>query len=122
MKDSTKIGLVAAFGLGAFIASASSISANESVENWENGKAVYETTCIACHGASGKSDIPGVPNFTKKKSPLSKSDEDLFQNILNGFQSPGSFMAMPPKGGNRDLTDQDILDVILYLREEFEKK
>ncbi|MEE8258794.1 MAG: cytochrome c [Sphingomonadales bacterium] len=88
----------------------------------ENGKAVYGTTCIACHGAKGKGEIPGVPDFTKKKSPLSKSDAELFQNLLNGFQSPGSFMEMPIKGGNPDLTEQDIQDVILYLREEFEKK
>lgn len=89
---------------------------------YDNGKAAYETTCIACHGVSGKGEIPGVPNFTKKKGPLSKSDEALFLNILNGFQSPGSFMEMPARGGNPELTEQDIRDVIEYLREEFEKK
>ena len=122
MKFLSTVALVTFFGVGAIFASVNSISANESVENWENGKAVYETTCIACHGAGGKGEIPGVPDFTKKKSPLSKSDAELFQNLLNGFQSPGSFMEMPAKGGNPDLTEQDIQDVILYLREEFEKK
>ena len=87
-----------------------------------NGAAVYETTCIACHGANGKGEIPGVPDFTKKNGPLAKSDEELFTNIKDGFESPGSFMAMPALGGNPDLTDQDIRDVIEYLRKEFEKK
>lgn len=88
----------------------------------ENGRAAYEMSCAVCHGAGGKGDIPGVPDFTKKGNSLSKSDQELFQNILNGYQSPGSFMEMPPKGGNQDLSEQDIRDIILYLREEFGKK
>ena len=97
-------------------------SATQGGASLENGRAAYEISCAVCHGAGGKGDIPGVPDFTKKGSSLSKSDQELFQNILNGYQSPGSFMEMPPKGGNQDLTEQDIRDIILYLREEFGKK
>ena len=97
-------------------------SATQGGGSLENGRAAYEISCAVCHGAGGKGDIPGVPDFTKKGSSLSKSDQELFQNILNGYQSPGSFMEMPPKGGNQDLSEQDIRDIILYLREEFGKK
>ncbi len=62
------------------------------------GKAVYAQTCIACHGANGKGTIPGVTDFTGEDSPLSKSAAELVKNISEGFQSPGSFMAMPAKG------------------------
>ncbi|HXV73449.1 MAG TPA: cytochrome c [Sphingomonadales bacterium] len=88
----------------------------------ENGKSVYETTCVACHGNNGKGTIPGAPDFTKKNGPLSKSDFELYINITEGFQSPGSAMAMPPNGGNPDLTAKEIKDVIAYLRAQFEKK
>lgn len=84
-----------------------------------HGKAVYEQTCVACHGADGKGPVPGVPDFTKKGGPLAKPDDVLFKNTKNGFQTPGSPMAMPPKGGNPALKDDDIKAVINYLRKAF---
>lgn len=90
--------------------------------HYENGKAVYETTCFACHGKDGKGAIPGVPDFTKNNGPLNQPDDVLFDHVKNGFQSPGSMMPMPPLGGNPDLTDQDIRDAIFFLRQEFQKK
>lgn len=83
------------------------------------GKAVYSQTCIACHGANGKGAIPGVQDLTAADGPLSKSDEELLASISEGFQSSGSPMAMPPKGGNPSLTLDDIRAVINYLRSEF---
>ena len=83
------------------------------------GKAVYSQTCIACHGANGKGTIPGVTDFTAKDGPLSKPTAVLVKNISEGFQSPGSFMAMPPKGGNPTLTETDVRAVLSYLRAEF---
>ncbi len=83
------------------------------------GKAVYSQTCIACHGANGKGAIPGVTDFTGKDSPLSKPAAVLVKNISEGFQTPGSFMAMPAKGGNPALTEADVMAVLAYLRAEF---
>lgn len=84
-----------------------------------HGKAIYEQTCVACHGADGKGAIPGTPDFTKKGGPLAKPDDVLFKNTKNGFQTPGSPMAMPPKGGNPHLKDDDIKAVLWYLRKTF---
>ncbi len=86
------------------------------------GKAIYSQTCIACHGANGKGAIPGVADFTAKDGSLVKSDGELLKNINEGFQSPGSFMAMPPKGGNPTLMEADVRAVLAYLRAEFGKK
>ena len=90
--------------------------------NSGNGKAVYEETCVFCHGAKGKGEIPGVPDLTRKKGPLTKTDLELFHNIADGFESPGSSMAMPARGGNPDLSDEEVHDVVAYLREKFSKK
>lgn len=84
-----------------------------------SGSDLYNQTCIACHGANGKGTVPGSPDFTKPQGPLSQSDEVLMQRIVEGFQSPGSPMAMPPKGGNTNLTTTDIQTVLGYLRENF---
>ncbi len=83
------------------------------------GKDIFTQTCIACHGADGKGVLPGTPDFTDPKGRLSKSDDQLMHSLLNGFQSPGSPMAMPPKGGNSSLTSSDLKNVIQYLRDTF---
>ena len=78
-----------------------------------SGQEIYSQTCVACHGADGSGAIPGVPDF---KERLSKSDDILFQHIIEGFQSPGSPMAMPARGGNPNLSDQDIQKVLSYIK------
>ncbi len=82
----------------------------------QSGEQIYEQTCIACHGSNGQGTIPGVPKFSDR---LSKGDENLLNSITNGFQTEGSPMAMPAKGGNSSLTDADIKEVLSYIRQSF---
>jgi len=84
-----------------------------------SGEDIYLQTCIACHGADGKGTVPGAPDFTSPDGPLSQSDEVLVQHITEGFKSKGSPMAMPPKGGNSSLNNNDIQAVLQYMKENF---
>ncbi len=81
------------------------------------GEQIFKQTCIACHGADGKGAIPGIPDLKERLN--SKSEGVLLGHIENGFQSPGSPMAMPPKGGNPNLTSGDLRNVLEYIEEEF---
>ena len=83
------------------------------------GKAVYLKTCVACHGSNGKGAVPAAPDLTSKNSPLYQSDAVVLAHMENGFQSPGSQMAMPAKGGDASLTKQDLQDVLLYMKSKF---
>ena len=83
------------------------------------GEEFYNGTCVACHSENGKGAFPGVPNFKSRKGPLNKLDGELLHNIVEGFESPRSMMAMPAMGGNPDLSEQDIANIITYIREEF---
>ncbi len=95
------------------------LATEHATENTRSGEEIYSQTCVACHGPDGKGALPGVPNFSRADGPLGKSNEVLYQNIWLGYQSSGSPMAMPPKGGNPALTRADIDLVLQYLREEF---
>lgn len=88
----------------------------------EKGKTVFMGTCFACHGVDGKGLIPGTPNLRGKKSPLHNEDSVIKERILNGYQSEGSPLAMPPKGGNANLTPEDVDAVIAYMKDSFLKK
>jgi cytochrome c5 len=94
----------------------SSISSSAGKKTAQSGKVVFDSTCIACHGANGKGTIPGVPEL---QSRLSQTDGVLLQHIKDGFQSPGSVMVMPPRGGNPALTDSELSNVLMYMREQF---
>jgi len=86
-----------------------------------SGKQIYEQTCQACHGADGSGSLPGAPDFSSPTGPLSKPDEVLLDNILGGYQTPGSPMAMPAKGGNPNLNAADVHAVLEYLHKSFGK-
>tara|TARA_R110002095_G_scaffold124544_2_gene108168 strand:+ start:1076 stop:1405 length:330 start_codon:yes stop_codon:yes gene_type:complete len=79
----------------------------------------YQNLCSACHGADGKGVLPGVPDFTKADGRLSKTDAALASSILDGFKSPGSPMAMPPKGGMPSMSQKQADDLVKYLKLNF---
>lgn len=89
----------------------------EESEAGMSGKQVYSQTCLACHGADGTGALPGVPNLRKRLG--SKSDDVLLKHIKEGFQSPGSTMAMPARGGNPDLSDTELKRALSYVRSQF---
>lgn len=88
--------------------------------NPEHGKQLFLQTCAACHGPDAK----GLPNLgkdlTTSKFVREKTDQELLAFVKRGRPPTDSLnttgIAMPPKGGNPALTDQDILDIISYIR------
>lgn len=85
----------------------------------KTGGEIYAGTCIACHGADGKGTLPGAPDFTDKSGPFNKPDSQLMASMINGYQSANSPMAMPARGGNQSLTDEDLAAALAYMRENF---
>ncbi len=88
------------------------------------GMKIYQKDCAACHGNDGTGAFAGVPDLTQVAGFRKGADSDaaLFQHIKHvkeGLKTPGSPMAMPAKGGDINLTGQDIKEVLKYMREKF---
>jgi mono/diheme cytochrome c family protein len=85
-----------------------------------NGKRLYETTCIACHGPVGQG-IPNLgPSLRDSRFVATHSDDALIAFIKQGRLpgDPQSVMKliMPPKGGNPALEDGGIADILSFIR------
>ena len=73
-----------------------------------DGKKVYEASCQACHGGA----VPGIPHVGKKEdwAPRIKQGKDtLHKHALEGFN------AMPAKGGNSSLSDDEVKAAVDYM-------
>lgn len=73
----------------------------------QNGRAMYETYCVGCHGEAGNSIDPTVPNFANGDR-LFQMDSQLLESIRSGNQTMPAFRGL--------LSDQEIRDVVSYLR------
>ena len=90
----------------------------------ERGKKIYETYCLACHQADG-SGVPGLnPPLIKTKWVLGEKNQ-LITIILKGMDQPievdgeeySNVMA-----SHAFLKDQDVADVLTFVRNSFGNK
>ena len=83
--------------------------------NLENGKAIYEKTCIACHmsGVAGAASLKDKPRW---EASAAKGKATLHKHVINGFQ--GEHGVMPAKGTCTDCSDQDLFDAMSYILHE----
>jgi mono/diheme cytochrome c family protein len=75
---------------------------------------IYNTNCVACHGADGTGDLarkkmPTIPNFASLSWQMSHTDIEITHQIQEGEE--------PLMPGYRDkLSKQQILGVAIYVR------
>jgi cytochrome c5 len=88
--------------------SATSTAAAPAVAAKADGKKIFESTCMVCHGAG----IAGAPKFGDKAAwapRLATGIDTLYKVALTGKG------AMPPRGGNKDLSDTDVKAAVDYM-------
>lgn len=84
------------------------------------GETLFQSTCAACHGPDGK----GLPNLGKdltvSEFVKGQPDAELVTFIKGGrpVSDPANTTGvdMPPKGGNPALSDEDLFDIVAYIR------
>jgi cytochrome c5 len=76
----------------------------------QGGEAVYSKACIACH-STGVAGAPKVGDKAAWEPRLAQGLDTLFNSSLKGKG------AMPPKGGNMSLSDDDVKSAVQYMLE-----
>ena len=77
-----------------------------------DGKMVYETACMACHGMG----IAGAPKVGDKGAwgpRIAAGKPTLYKHAIAGLQ--GSVGFMPAKGGRSDLSDAAVKSAVDYM-------
>ena len=102
-----QIVIVAAIGLALVVPMAEAPAEEAARQELEVGARVYEENCASCHGVNGSPTMGGAPNF-KRGQGLMQSDQDLHRRIQSGKRACPAYRGI--------LDDQQILDVIAYIR------
>ena len=74
---------------------------------------------MVCHADDGSGAMPGVSDLSENRTWSTIPESQLLTRLNKGIQTAGSAVSMPPKGGNPDLTDTDLIAIIAYMRKEF---
>ncbi len=87
----------------------------------KTGKTKYDANCVGCHGATGKGDGAAAAALNPKPQDHSDgkvmnalTDKYLFDIIKQGGKAVQKAAVMP--AANKKLTDQDIWDMVAYIR------
>ena len=76
-----------------------------------DGKGLYESTCIACHGA-GVAGAPKVGDKAAWAPIIAQGDAVLYDRAIHGYT--GKHGVMPPKGGS-SASDDDVKAAVDYM-------
>lgn len=84
------------------------------------GQKLFSTTCAACHGPTGEG-VQGLgKDMTKSEFIAGLSDEELIAFVKEGRRIGDPLnttgVDMPPKGGNPALNDEQLVDIVAYIR------
>jgi cytochrome c5 len=87
----------------------------EPVEAALSGPQVYNTACLACHGA-GVAGAPILGDAEAWAPRIAQGIDVLKDHAINGYT--GSVGFMPAKGARTDLSDQEVSDAVDYIVDE----
>ncbi len=78
------------------------------------GEAVYNRVCRLCH-AAGLAGAPKLGDRAAWKPRIAQGMQTLTDRTIHGYQ--GRDGAMPPRGGNPSLSDDEVAAAVAYMVE-----
>ncbi len=84
------------------------------------GEEIFSSVCAACHGADAHG-LEGLGKDLHANGFVAGNSDDQMVAFLQVGRAPDdpandTGVLMPPRGGNLALTDDDLLDVVAFLR------
>lgn len=87
------------------------------------GKKVFREICTECHGLMGQGVEGKGITLKASKFVKERTDDELLAYVKKGRTKDDplntSGLEMPPKAGHDELTDDQILGAVAYIRAEF---
>lgn len=88
--------------------------------NAESGKAKFAGTCTSCHGPDAKGMTGLGKDLHNNQFIAGLSDQQAVDFLKKGRPASDPLnttkVDMPPKGGNPALSDQDLADIVAFIR------
>lgn len=78
------------------------------------GRAVWESTCMACHGGNKATGAPKITATRKWGPRIAQGLPTLIDHATQGFIGK-TYAEMPPRGGNPDLSDAQIASAVAFM-------
>jgi len=85
------------------------------------GENLYLQNCMVCHADDGTGAMPGVPDLEENRAWSTMNKIKLLTRLKQGIQKSDESMGMPAKGGNPNLTNKDLNEIINYMCQSFLK-
>lgn len=76
---------------------------------------IYIQNCNICHD-DGSGNMPGVSDLADSKTLMTEKEAVILEKMKSGIQSEGN-LSMPARGGNPKLTDEQLLNVLHYVKQ-----
>ncbi len=89
---------------------AAQTATEETATTPKSGKEIYDTVCTACH-STGVLNAPKYGDKASWTERVAKGEATLVQQAINGFN------AMPARGGQANLTDEEVKLTVQYMLE-----
>jgi disulfide bond formation protein DsbB len=84
------------------------------------GQTKFVATCAACHGPEGQGIAGLGKDMTASEFIAGHTDQELVEFIKAGRDPSDPLnttgVGMPAKGGNPALTDEDLFDIVAFIR------
>ncbi|MFK5914495.1 MAG: cytochrome c [Woeseiaceae bacterium] len=85
------------------------------------GEKLYMQNCMVCHADDGTGAMPGVLDLEENRAWSTMNKIKLLTRLKQGIQKSDGSMGMPAKGGNSNLTDKELNEIINYMHQSFLK-
>ncbi len=96
--------------IAALLAGAATLAFTASAQAEADGEAVYNQACMACH-MTGAAGAPIRGDEAAWAPRMEKGIDTLYTHAIEGFN------AMPPKGGQMGLSDEEVKAAVDFMVE-----